>query len=213
MKRLRKGDAGFTLIEILIALVLLMVGIVGILSLFPVAIKNVNSAVEDSASSNLAQSLYSSMTEAMRRPVTGVVYLTHDGLPGGMLNFPLPVSVGAPVLYPAPGSGTDPTLQVYQLGTDLRTVAQVNDIQKPPPAWSRGGDPTEPTRQYSFQFEVSKPPESVIVVDTAGTTTNLPLYQFRFVIYRSYFTTVVPVGKTHPAQVKEFTTFIAGTGL
>lgn len=212
MKRLRRTDAGFTLIEILIALVLLMVGIVGILSLFPVAIKNVSSSVEDSAASNLAQSLYSALTEAMRRPVAGVVYLTHDGLPGGQMNFPLPTTVGAPVMYPSPGSGTDSTLQVYQLGTDLRSIAQVNDIQKPA-AWSMGGDPSEPTRQYSFQFEVSKPPESVIVVDTAGTTTNLPLYQFRFIIYRSYFTTVVPAGKTHPAQVKEFTTFIAGTGL
>jgi prepilin-type N-terminal cleavage/methylation domain-containing protein len=213
MKRARRSDAGFTLIEILISLVLLMVGICGILSLFPVAIKNVSDSVEDSAASNLAQSLYSAMTEAMRRPVTGVVYLTHDGLPAGAFNFPLPISVAAPVLYPAPGGGTDSTLSVYQLGTDTRSLAQVTDIRTPPPAWSLGGDPSEPTRQYSFQFEVSKPPESVIVVDTAGTTTNLPLYQFRFIIYRSYFTTVVPAGQTHPAQVKEFTTFIAGTGL
>ncbi len=212
MRRLRKSQAGFTLIEILISLVLLMVGICGILSLFPVAIKNVSDSVEDSAASNLAQSLYAAMTEAMRRPVAGVVYLTHDGLPSGQVNFPLPTTVAAPVLYPAPGGGTDPTLQVYQLGTDTRTKNQVDNIKKPA-AWSAGGDPSEPTQQYSFQFEVSKPPESVIVVDTAGTTTNLPLYQFRFVIYRSYFSTVVPGGQTHPAQVKEFTTFIAGTGL
>jgi hypothetical protein len=190
-----------------------MIGICGVLSLFPVAIKNVSDSVEDSTASNLAQSLYAAMTEAMRRPVTGVVYLTHDGLPSGLFNFPLPITVGAPVMYPAPGGGTDPTLSVYQLGTDARALAQVTDIRTPPPVWSLGGDPSEPTRQYSFQFEVSKPPESVIVVDTAGTTTNLPLFQFRFIIYRSYFTAVVPVGQTHPAQVKEFTTFIAGTGI
>ncbi|MCC6741042.1 MAG: prepilin-type N-terminal cleavage/methylation domain-containing protein [Planctomycetia bacterium] len=212
MKRLRRSNAGFTLIEILIALVLLMVGICGILSLFPVAIKNVSDSVEDSNASNLAQSLYSAMTEAMRRPVAGIVWLSHDGLPSGQINFPLPTTVAAPVLYPAPGGGTDATLQVYQLGTDARTVAAINNIRTAP-VWSGGGDPTEPTRQYSFQFEVSKPPESVIVVDTAGTTTDLPLYQFRFIIYRSYFVTAVPAGQTHPAQVKEFTTFIAGTGL
>jgi len=34
MKRTRRANSGFTLIEILISLVLLMVGIVGILSLF-----------------------------------------------------------------------------------------------------------------------------------------------------------------------------------
>ncbi|MCE9584294.1 MAG: prepilin-type N-terminal cleavage/methylation domain-containing protein [Planctomycetes bacterium] len=211
---MRRGQRGFTLIEILIAMVLLMIGIVGILSLFPVAIKNVQSSVEDSAASNLAQSLYGSMTEAMRRPVAKDVTVTHDGLPGGRLTFTLPSSTGSVTLYPAPGAGTDPTLEVYQLGTDSRTMAQVNDIrQSPPSGWSRGGDPTEPTTQYSFQFEVSRPPESVIVVDTAHTTTDLPLYQFRFVIYHGYYSAAVPGGQTHPAQVKEFTTFIAGTGL
>jgi prepilin-type N-terminal cleavage/methylation domain-containing protein len=210
MKPSQRRNSGFTLIEILIALVILMVGICGVLSLFPVAIKNVSDSVEDSTASNLAQSLYSSMTEAMRRPVAGVVTVTHDGLPAGRLSFPLPVSPMVPTVYPAPGSGTDVWLETYQLGTDVTVIKQVGDIQG---SLLGGGDPTEPTMQYSFQFEVSKPLESMIVVDTAGTTTNLPLYQFRFMVYRGYRPASVGVGETHPALIKEFTTFIAGTGL
>ena len=210
MKSLHRKNSGFTLIEILIALVVLMIGICGVLSLFPVAIKNVSDSVEDSTASNLAQSLFSSMTEAMRRPVTGIVTVTHDGFPAGRLDFPLPISVMAPVTYPSPGSGTDVWLETYQLGTDGATAAQMGNIKT---SLLGGGDPTEPTMQYSFQFEVVKPMESVIVVDTAGTTTNLPLYQFRFMIYRGYEPAVVGLGQTHPALVKEFTTLIAGTGL
>ena len=210
MKPSRKGNPGFTLIEILISLVILMVGICGVLSLFPVAIKNVSDSVEDSTASNLAQSLYSSMTEAMRRPVAGVVTVTHDGLPAGRLSFPLPTSPMVPAVYPVAGSGTDPWLETYQLGTDLAVSKQVGDIRG---SLLGGGDPSEPTMQYSFQFEVLKPLESMIVVDTAGTTTNLPLYQFRFMVYRGYEPASVSPGQTHPALIKEFTTFIAGTGL
>lgn len=210
MKPIQSRNSGFTLIEILIALVVLMIGICGVLSLFPVAIKNVNDSVEDSIASNLAQSLNSSMTEAMRRPVTGVVTVTHDGFPAGMLSFPLPVSPMVRATYPVAGSGTDVWLETYQLGTDGAVVAQVANIRS---SGLGGGDPTEPTMQYSFQFEVLKPAESVIVVDTAGTTTHLPLYEFRFMIYRGYRPESVGVGQTHPALVKEFTTLIAGTGI
>ncbi|MEK7467399.1 MAG: prepilin-type N-terminal cleavage/methylation domain-containing protein [Planctomycetota bacterium] len=210
MKRTHGKNSGFTLIEILIALVILMVGICGVLSLFPVAIKNVSDSVEDSTASNLAQSLHSAMTEAMRRPVTGVVTVTHDGLPAGTLSFPLPVSVLVPATYPVAGSGTDTWLETYQLGTDVPVAAQVADIRS---SGLGGGDPTEPTTQYSFQFEVVRPAESVIVVDTAGTMTNLPLYQFRFMIYRGYRPAAVGVGQVHPALVKEFTTLISGSGI
>ncbi|NUN47332.1 MAG: prepilin-type N-terminal cleavage/methylation domain-containing protein [Candidatus Brocadiae bacterium] len=216
MRPIRRSQSGFTLIEILIALVLLMVGIVGILSLFPVGIKNVNESVKDSNAANITQSLYGAVTEAMRRSDGLTAVVCHDGLPlsGGipMVSITLPSAVGASELYPDVGKGrpgTDTTLEVYQMGTDTRTINVLNSVQN---GVGAGGDPTDPLRQYSFQMEVSKPPESVIVVDTAGTTTDLPLFSVRFVVYRSYFTTVVPAGETHPAQVKEISAFVAGSG-
>lgn len=204
MQRGAWRNGGFTLIEILLAMVILLVGIVGVLGIFPVAIRNVNDSVEDSTASNLAQSLSAAVTEAVRRPVGGEVTLTHDGLPGGRLTFKLPGTLMVPDSYPVPGGGTDPTLEVYQLGTDAAVASQVDHIRTNP----AGGDPTEPTRQYSFQFEVLRPKESEIVIDTAGAPTRLPLYQFRFLIYRSYD------GKAGgPANlVKEFTILVAASG-
>lgn len=215
MNRFRRSDSGFTLIEILIAMAILMIGIVGILSLFPVGIKNVSDSVEDSTAANVAQSLYNAMTEAMRRPnSTGSVVLAHDGLQlvgAQTYTFPLPASVAVPTLHPAPGMGTDGTLQTFQLGTDARTNNVLTDITAPP-GWSAGGDPTEPLRQYSFQFEVQKPPEAIVPLG-GGASTTVPLYQFRFLIYRSYTVQVVAPGDQHPDLVKEFTTLIAGSGL
>lgn len=207
MKPKSRRSGGFTLIEILLALIILMVGIAGVLSLFPVGIKNVRDSVEDTTASNLAQSLNAAMTEAMRRPAAGMVTVTHDGFPDGRLSFPLPVTTLAPETYPAAGGGTDATLEAYQLGTDPRVRDAVGDIRSRP----LGGDPSEPTQQYSFQFEVMKPLESEIVLDTLGNKTPLPLYQFRFMIYRNYRSPAAPPGQVHPCLIKEFTTLIAGS--
>lgn len=208
MKIRRRSATGFTLIEILIAMAVLMIGIVGVLSIFPVGIKNVNDSVKDSTAANVAQSLYNAMIDAMRRGQTtsGQVMLVHDGLPGTVpvsrnYTFTLPASV-AVELHPVAGSGTDSTLQTYQLGNDAQTVAVVNDITAPL-AWSAGGDPTEPLRQYSYQFEVSKP----------DFGPDIPLYQFRFLVYRNYRVMTVPVGQKHPDLVKDFMTLIAGSGI
>lgn len=213
--RKTRNTAGFTLIEILISLVLLMVGIVGILSLFPVGIKNVTDSVEDSTAANLGQSLYNAMTEAMRRPnAAGKIVFSHDGLQSvgpQTYTFDLPAAVGVIALHPTPGSGTDSTLQTFQLGMDARTSAILTDITTPP-GWSAGGDPTEPMRQYSYQFEVQKPPEAVVPTGP-GTTTTVPLYQYRFMIYRQYESVAVPSGDVHPNLIKDFNTMIAGAGL
>jgi hypothetical protein len=61
-----KHRAAFTLMEILIAIVVLVVGITGIVALFPTAIKTGNQTVVDSYSSIITQSVVDAITVGMR---------------------------------------------------------------------------------------------------------------------------------------------------
>ncbi len=80
---------GLTLIEILIALVILMVGLVGIFALFPVGMRSTQESIEDTTAAVQAESFHHALLAAMRsaRPASGptdrvAVVFTHDGLPG-----------------------------------------------------------------------------------------------------------------------------------
>lgn len=89
----RRGRArGFTMIEVLIALVIVGIGMVGLLSLLSTSLKESGSIVEDSFASTLARSVYESLREsAHKRPfivsygsnpkkyAKGFVFL-HDGV-------------------------------------------------------------------------------------------------------------------------------------
>ncbi len=91
MTGMRKA-AGFTIMEILIAISILLVGIVGVISLFPVAIKVGGDAITDSLSANLARSVEESVRAAMkhrkvayvrggdRRHVLAYFVYEHDGV-------------------------------------------------------------------------------------------------------------------------------------
>lgn len=57
---------GFTIMEILIAISILLVGIVGVISLFPVAIKVGGEAITDSLAANLARSVEESLRSAIK---------------------------------------------------------------------------------------------------------------------------------------------------
>ncbi len=57
---------GFTIMEILIAISILLVGIVGVISLFPVAIKVGGEAITDSLAANLARSVEESLRAAIK---------------------------------------------------------------------------------------------------------------------------------------------------
>lgn len=88
MKGYRKG---FTLIEILIALVIMLVGILGIITLFPLAIKNTAEATKDTEIGFFANTIKTSLEHAMRSaPPGSPVLLKLAGLPKGEMKFPLP---------------------------------------------------------------------------------------------------------------------------
>jgi hypothetical protein len=65
---------GFTIMEILIAITILLVGIVGVISLFPVAIKVGGDAIADSLAANLARSVEEAIRAAMKH--RKVAYVT-----------------------------------------------------------------------------------------------------------------------------------------
>lgn len=84
-------NKGFTLIEILIALVIMLVGILGIIALFPLAIKNTGEATKDTEISFFANTIKTSLEHAMRSaPPGSPVLLKLVGLPKGEMKFPLP---------------------------------------------------------------------------------------------------------------------------
>lgn len=85
----KTSNKGLTLIEILIAIIVLMVGLVGVLALFPTGIKSTKETAEDSNTAVLADSVSQALQAAMRMPsvdtIQGIettkVRMSHDGLP------------------------------------------------------------------------------------------------------------------------------------
>lgn len=85
-----RRDAGFTIMEILIAIVILVVGLVGIMALFPAAIQSGNRTVEDSYAASIAQSVLDAINVGIREnrydrdwgsgPVHFFIF-QHDGIP------------------------------------------------------------------------------------------------------------------------------------
>ncbi|MFN7182314.1 MAG: prepilin-type N-terminal cleavage/methylation domain-containing protein [Planctomycetota bacterium] len=93
---MEKRRAGFTLIEILIALVIMLVGILGIVTLFPPAIKNTAEANRDTEVGFFANTIKTAIEQAMRSAAPGSpVRLELIGLPNnGVMKFPLPKPPG-----------------------------------------------------------------------------------------------------------------------
>ena len=65
MTRTRRQQ-GLTLIEILLALIVMVIGIVGILALFPAAMESAKESMEETQAAILAESVAHSLQEAVR---------------------------------------------------------------------------------------------------------------------------------------------------
>jgi prepilin-type N-terminal cleavage/methylation domain-containing protein len=63
---MRRIQAGFTLLEILIAMVILMVGLIGILAVFPTALKAANMAVQDTYAAAISRSVIDAIHLGLR---------------------------------------------------------------------------------------------------------------------------------------------------
>src|SRR5581483_5339873 len=98
--RLPRRRAGFTILEILIAIVILVLGISGIVALFPTAIEAGNKTVEDCYAAAITQSVVDAIAVGIRvsqfrvldRPVVGRAWkyfiLNHDGVYDRMVKSP-----------------------------------------------------------------------------------------------------------------------------
>ena len=86
----RRSQGGFTLLEILIATAILVVGLVGVLALFPAGIKVGDEVVQESTAITLARSVADSIRKGLRNnlrarsPKGGITYsyfvFQHDGV-------------------------------------------------------------------------------------------------------------------------------------
>ncbi|WP_372370165.1 prepilin-type N-terminal cleavage/methylation domain-containing protein [Candidatus Uabimicrobium sp. HlEnr_7] len=96
---MKRKNSGFTLIEILIAIGILIVGLGGVLVLFPAGLHSTKKAVEETQSTLIAESVHSSFMSSMQilnsEPLNtskGKFKFFYDGIDSG-LSFILPVEV------------------------------------------------------------------------------------------------------------------------
>lgn len=189
---LMNGKSGFTMLEILIAIIILTVGVISILSIFPSSIKTASSSVEDTVAAKIAESVVDALNIAMRLSTAenvaqnkpGKAFFVHDGAPGGPYEFALPLPVDPP---PGPDRffahpANDPKditskrpkpANAFRLGRQTGFIQDVlNDIKKV-------SDPTDPYDQYGFTFTIKRMDDE----RAAGDPTN-PLFQFAIAVYR-----------------------------
>lgn len=238
MKIFNGSQKGLTMIEILIAVIVLMIGLVGILALFPVGIASTKETEEDSYAAMVADSVCQALQAAMRMPSIDpigvpVVKMSHDGLPLDpdsnecIYTFGLPVFVTDLTRY-----GSKPRLFAHPQNKDPQatTTYYSSDYTKSEPEYVfrlgnnpairetyeeviSGPDSTDPYTQYGFAFTVMR----VDDLDLAGASPPpnrraRPLFEFKIYVYRLPVTEEIKVYELKPGQKPKqvFTVQISG---
>lgn len=204
-----RAKSGLTLIEILIALLVMIIGLVGVLAVFPVAIQSTNESVEERMAAAVAESVAHALTVAMRSATPedsatatqAIVTLHHDGLSeqGKTYQFKLPLPEPTnlpeapnkpgffkPRFFGHPDGTTSAPTDVFMLGSESYLSTVFKDVIS-------GPDKTDPYTQYGFTFTVCRVddarPKTQTDTTEATTTTDddytpIPLYEFRIAVYR-----------------------------
>jgi uncharacterized protein (TIGR02598 family) len=95
----RARTRSFSLVEVVIALGVIAVGIVGILAVFPTALQTGHSAQDETRTAHIAQSVFGSLVAQA---------------PSQFTNVQIPLSAGvSPSINLTAGSGTTPAVTVY----------------------------------------------------------------------------------------------------
>jgi type II secretory pathway pseudopilin PulG len=161
----RRAEKGMTMVEILLALIVMVVGLAGILALFPVALQASKESFEDTHSAIMAESVANGLSNAVRfaQPDSTGSYdalLTHDleyGSQKAIYKFKLPKLDEDWIWYPGPttiaeGSLFDPesgSLDAYKFGGDNWVHSAVQTVHDT-------NDASDPYRQFGFAFRVRK---------------------------------------------------------
>lgn len=158
---IQRKESGFTMIEIIIALIVLVVGLVGILALFPVAIDAANGAAQRTTSGIIAESVEEALKDALRGAVLRgdvvQVTLVHAGTPNLRYQFNLPQVI-------------DPALTA--IGEDHPSADSVFIYRASDIGYSDYDLRRDPYGQYSYNFSVIR------------RSTNL--YEFYIRVYRNF---------------------------
>lgn len=206
---MRSGCRGVTLIECLMALIVIAIGLVGIVSMYPVAIGTSKKSLEIAEAAKYAESIRHALEAALKNAVYDPttqqwkITLTHDMTDGtnanrididlpkiddGWRRFPGNKPV-APSKNPRkkPGPFERPQNDAaYNLYADRWIRSQVDYVRKT-------SDASDPYAQFAFSFDVKK-------INTLSHLRNPPpdlerqtgLYRFRIHVFRTG--KQVPVG-------------------
>ncbi len=197
MRRMQRRDRGLTLIEILLALIIMVLGIVGILALFPPALQSGKEATETTQAGITGDSVANALTTAVRfaqyNAGTGdwTCTLTHDLQNGASTTytFNLPKITDNWKHHPgntnpAANPETDPEFKLCGDGWILASVDYVRVTS----------DPSDPMKQFAFSFDVRKINTLAYLIGTAkpgGGTYQVAdlegivkLFEFRIHIFR-----------------------------
>lgn len=190
----RSGQTGLTLVEILLSMLVFIVGIVGVLALFPTALQTSRRSIGEQRATMLAESVKNALSQALRTlksqpapPAPAYAIFTHDfrrvdaagnvvdqQIYGENNEFPLPGYTGS-TLYSVTGilrhPGNYPPTATPEVWTDPQVFLLMGD------GWMTASrdyvvqqasapDPGENYDKWSFAFDVWKS-------DTMPWLTNL----------------------------------------
>jgi prepilin-type N-terminal cleavage/methylation domain-containing protein len=199
---MKKRERGVTLIECLLALIVLAVGLVGILALFPVALENSKGSMELSHGAIIAESVKHALTVALKNAVYDAgtdrweVSMAHDLKEGSnisRIDMKLPKTSEGWVRFPNPGGGG--------LGKAIAEVAQAFRKPQEDLAFTMYADPwirkhvdrvhdqadaSDPYSQFEFSFDVQKINTlDYLAAPPADIEKQTTLYEFRIHVFRA----------------------------
>lgn len=157
----KKSTAGFTLVEILISMGILVFGVVGILALFPAGLKSTKAAVQESYAATIADSVYAALRASAKQVSPGEeLVFFHDGISPDQTNFVLP-KVGKSIGIPGPIRTEDNQIdtQDYNRGVQLgkQDFAVLGRDGNGFNIATSNDDETASLNQYSFNIQISYP--------------------------------------------------------
>ncbi|NUM35274.1 MAG: prepilin-type N-terminal cleavage/methylation domain-containing protein [Candidatus Brocadiae bacterium] len=200
---MRNNSKAFTLIEILIAMSILIVGLVGVLALFPVGLNATKKAIEDTNAALIADSVYSALRAAAQQTApNNKLRFFFDGINKDEVAFPaaknftegdlrgnyfgIPRHGGAYTTAPA---AIDANYTPDPL-TDVCRMARPQGANEPYNIAVDNDQDEGQLRQYSFHVQISYPtanPKSLYDV-------VIRIYRSNRLIKKFYTQIMIPTG-------------------